>query len=265
MEKLKILTYNIRGDYDDYDKQNSFIFRAGRMLDKIKAEKPHVICFQEITDRVRVFLETYLTDYTLVGHGRMENYDGEGLTVAFKKDCMELFSLKQFWLSETPYVPASRFEIQSNCPRICPCVVLRHKNAKTPIRIYNVHLDHVSDAARILGIKQIMEDIINENKKVDFPTIIMGDFNAFPESETISYVNNFKEYPMIDVTKDSGATFHAYNQDSYTGAAKGQKIDYIFIDEKTASSVSNVQKWTDELHGIFLSDHYPMCCELEIL
>ena len=170
MKNLKIATFNLRTLYDNYDGVNSFIHRAGLILDKINEEKPHVICFQEVGERIRSFLEKYLVDYNLVGHGRLSDFSSEGLGTAYRKDSMELFGLEQFWLSPTPLIPGTRYEIQSEYPRTCICTTLKHKNKKTPIRLYNVHLDHKSDEARILGIKQIVEKVKNDNEVVQYPS-----------------------------------------------------------------------------------------------
>ena len=39
-------------------------------------------------------------------------------------------------------------------------------------------------------------------------------------------------------------------------------IDYIYI--KGPISCAKVEKWTDEENGVFLSDHYPVCAELNL-
>lgn len=262
MTTLKILTYNIRTLYQSpVDGVNSFIHRAGMILDKIDGEKPHIICFQEVSDSIRNFLNKYLIDYVVVGHGRLENYCGEGLSIAYRKDSMELLSLEHFWLSPTPYIPATRYEIQSEYPRICPAALIKHKEMKKPLKIYNVHLDHISDEARILGVKQIIKKISEEKKIISFPTMIMGDFNAFPESETIDFCKKNAECELIDLSETSGGTFHSFGGRS-ENVATGKKIDYIFADKETAGKTYSITKWEDCFNGIYLSDHYPIFLEI---
>ncbi|MGN1059111.1 MAG: endonuclease/exonuclease/phosphatase family protein [Clostridia bacterium] len=263
MTNLKLVTYNMRCPYDTYDGVNAFIHRAGMMLDKIRAEQPHVICFQEVSDAIREFLRTYLVGYDLAGHGRLADYRGEGLCVAWRRDSMELFGLEQFWLSPTPLVPGSRFANQSEYPRICPRVLLRHKDMETPIRIFNVHLDNESDEARFLGIQQILERAEAENRAVPCPTFIMGDFNAQPDSRTIQFLNGYAAFPLVDLTDGLGATYHDFGGTGKTGRHRGWKIDYIFTDPATAQKARRVNKWEDEKNGIYLSDHYPVCCEIQ--
>lgn len=47
--------------------------------------------------------------------------------------------------------------------------------------MFNTHLDHISDEARINGIRVVLDKIAQFGGK---PSIIMGDFNAKENSET---------------------------------------------------------------------------------
>lgn len=261
---FKIVSYNIRTLFSHpIDGVNSFIHRSGMILEKIENERPHVICFQEISEKIRHFLDTYLNGYVLVGVGRLADYSGEGLCIAYRKDCIDLLSLEHFWLSPTPYVPGSRYEIQSQYPRICQTVTVKHKESPLPIRLYNVHLDHISDQARILGIEQILKEVIKANATFSLPVMVMGDFNAYTDSKTVRYCKENKIFPMIDLSEASGATFHDFGKTDDAEEAAGKKIDYIFADLKTAECNYTVTKWEDTQNGIYLSDHYPLCCEIE--
>ncbi|MBQ3114670.1 MAG: endonuclease/exonuclease/phosphatase family protein [Clostridia bacterium] len=263
MGKLKIVTFNIRAPYDAVDGINAFVHRAGLILETIDEEKPDIICFQEMSAKIRPFLKKFLTDYDLVGHGRLADYSDEGLGIAYRKDCLELFGLEQFWLSPTPCIPGSRYEIQSEYPRICVYATLKHKDIKTPIRIYNVHLDHKKDEAKVSGIKLVLEKIEKDNSVMSYPTLLMGDFNAEPDSTPIALCNENKSFPLIDLTKDTGSTFHDYNGTGLAPHARGKKIDYIFADTKTYKTAKQMYKWEHTKNGIHLSDHYPVCVELE--
>lgn len=262
--KLKIVTFNLRTLYSTYDGVNAFIHRVGLIFDKIKEEAPHVICFQEVGVEIRKFLNNYLVDYYMVGHGRLADYSSEGLGIAFRKDSMELMGLEQFWLSPTPEIPGSRYEIQSEYPRTCIYATIKHKDMKTPVRFYDVHLDHEGDPARVLGIKQIFEKVKKDNSVLKLPTFIMGDFNAKPDSETIQFCDQYEEYPMKDITKDCGTTFHDFGGTGHTKNARGWKIDYIYVDNDTSNKIESVTKWEDNKNGIYLSDHYPIACEVTL-
>lgn len=250
---MKIMTYNLRCTWLNADGVNAFLHRAGLMLDTLETEKPDVICFQEVIEVQQAFLEKHLNDYLLLWHGRYENYDGEGLAIAIRKDTMALHGLEVFWLSPTPQKPGSRFENQSDCPRICQIAVLREKKTGKLFRVFNVHLDHISEEARVLGMGAVMEAIEKENKKLSLPLFLLGDMNAYPESMAIQ---NAKEI-LVDLTEHTGGTYHAF------GTAE-EKIDYIFTDAQTAKKPWQCARLERTEHGIFLSDHYPVMAEGEI-
>ena len=115
---MKLVTFNIRCDFDQ-DGENSFRFRKGLILKKLEEEKPDVICFQEVLPHVAVWLRENLKDYYVVGCGRSEELRDEQVSVAFRKDTLNLISMETFWLSPSPYEPASRYPAQSTCPRVC--------------------------------------------------------------------------------------------------------------------------------------------------
>ena len=112
---MKFVTFNIRCSWDK-DGINSFLHRAGGILQKIRTEAPDVVCFQEVTDPIAAFLRQNLTGYYLLFNQRNADYRGEGLALAVKTDTIEVLGLEFFWLSPTPHTPGSRFEEQSRCP-----------------------------------------------------------------------------------------------------------------------------------------------------
>lgn len=262
---LKIVSYNLRCIWSKGDGVNCFLHRAGMVLDKINAEKPDVICFQECVPQHGDFLRKYLLDYTFIFNQRNADYSGEGLAFAIKKDVIELYGLDVFWLSDTPRVAGSRFEIQSKCPRICQCIMLRDLRSGKLFRVYNVHLDHVSDQARILGIKQLLDYASERQQEMEMPLFILGDFNALPDSETVRYCDGFEALPIVDLTRETGGTWHNFGKPAQNpDRILPEKIDYIYVDEATALKPNTVELWTDEYNGIYLSDHYPVALNIEL-
>ena len=53
------------------------------------------------------------------------------------------------------------------------------------LRVFNTHFDHVSPLARSLGARLILEQIHRFNQTDPLPTIVMGDFNAKPNSKAV--------------------------------------------------------------------------------
>ena len=247
---MRIVTFNVRCAWDG-DGINSFIHRAGMIYEKIRAERPDIIAFQEITQANAEFLCHAIGDiYDIEVFYRSENYGGEGLMIALLKETFAFDGVEYFWLSPTPHVPGSRFEIQSPCPRIAVIANCRELNSGKIIRVCNTHLDHKSHEARLLGMNLILSRL--EAMQKDFPleTVILGDMNAEPNTPPISACLE-SALGLCDLTKKLSVTFHGYGRAS-------TKIDYIFATKGLSSSADGLRIW-DEVHeGIYLSDHYPV-------
>ena len=102
-------------------------------FEKISKEKPDVIAFQEMMPKHLDVLQKLLPEYEFYGQYRNADYTGEGLYTAIRKDSFQLISYETFWISPTPFVSGSRFEDQSDCPRICVVTTVRHRQ-NTPQR-----------------------------------------------------------------------------------------------------------------------------------
>lgn len=256
--KIKVVTFNLRMNYRG-DGINYFFNRSPYILNKIRQEMPDIIGFQEAKEPIYEWLKANLPEYTFVGVGRESDFSDEANPVAFRKDRFELFSYSQFWLSETPEIPGSRYAEQSICPRICVCTKLKLKNSTKVLRFYNTHLDHVGVKARLLGIGQILDTIRIDKESASYPVILTGDMNANPDEASMLSVSTHPFPTLIDAAGKLKRTFHGF--DGGSPYADGDKIDYIYTDLVSAPIDCDV--W-DECHdGIYLSDHYPVAAVLE--
>lgn len=248
---MKIITFNIRFAYDT-DGINSFIHRAGLILDVIRERKPDIICFQEANDQNMGFLRKYLApDYVLLLNRRSECLTGEGVAVAYRPEICSLHGLEVFWLSPTPNVIASKFPGQSNHPRICQKLWFRNEQTGSTFKLYNLHLEELSEDVRL----RQMELVLQRSGEEIEPTFLLGDLNTLPDGKVCAFC---KEQGLVDLTEKLLHSFHGF------GRGEPIKIDYIFTDPATAARVSSVSTWEDCVNGIYLSDHYPveMICDL---
>mgnify|MGYP000081460647 CR=1 FL=1 len=65
---------------------------------------------------VAKWLKENLNEYYVIGCGRGANLRDEQMSIAYRRDRINLISMKTWWLSQTPDVPGSRYEEQSSCP-----------------------------------------------------------------------------------------------------------------------------------------------------
>lgn len=242
---MKLVTFNLRCQ-NPYDGHNEFVFRCGSVLAKIATELPDVIGFQEALPGMVAFLANHLPQYHFVGRPRAEG--DEQCCIAYRADTVDLYGLEVFWLSPTPYVPASRYEHQSGCPRVCSAALLRHRDYGV-FRFYNTHLDHIDDEARCLGMNQILARIAEDQQREPWPYFLCGDMNCEPGSTPIQAA---LDAGLTDLTDKVEVTYHEWG-------TKAMKIDYIFASEPVDAAIS---AWKDEHLGIYLTDHYPVCAEL---
>lgn len=248
---MKIVTFNIRCDFGQ-DGANNFCFRKPLILEKLRREQPDVICFQEVLPHVAVWLKEELREYYVIGCGRSETLENEQVTIAYRKDSINLIQMETYWLSETPYVPASRYPDQSICPRVSTEALFEDYAAKKVFRVVNTHLDHEGKGAREQGLRQIMEKLEKASLFAQAPAIVTGDMNAEPDSPEMAVIQEYPDYK--NMTEGIGITYHGYLR-----TESPCSIDYIFAQ---GFACTKVEKWEDRKDGVFLSDHYPVCAEL---
>ena len=251
---MKFVTFNIRLDCK-WDGENNFEFRQPLILKVLREESPDIVCFQEVLPHVQTWLKENLPDYTVVGCGREIGLRGESVCVAFRRSLFSLIHMDTFWLSPEPFTPGSRYEVQSDCPRTAVELLLHLDGTEQVVRILNTHLDHQGEPARRLGLQQILHHLEAAPLFPDAPVILTGDLNAPPESPELSVFGAYPEYR--NATEGIGFTYHGYMKGTPS------PIDYIFI--RGPITCNKVEKWTHSENGVYLSDHYPVCADLELL
>ena len=253
---MKIVTFNLRCD-NNGDAENRWEFRKGIVLDRLEAEAPDVAGFQEVKPEMACFIRAHWNGYLCVGCGRNADYTGENNMIGFRTDRYELMSLDTFWLSDTPNQPGSRYADQSDCPRVCTHALLRPLEGASLFHVYNTHLDHRSDSARVLGAQAIMRRIAEDMKRCPAPFVVTGDMNAEPDSPAIAVFTANEAYPLINETPDFPGSYHGFGQ-----CPKHAQIDYIFSHGFTA--VRPPVAWRELSFGKHLSDHNALCACLEM-
>ncbi len=249
---MRIVTFNLRVEAAE-DGINRFFLRQGMIIDKIRRELPEVLGFQECGDAMGAALRRGLGDlYDMAGCGREADCHGESNMVAFRRDALELLHLDTFWLSPTPRIPGSRFDKQSACPRICTCAALRCVGDGKIFRVYNTHLDHISDIARQLGAAAVMARILADYREWPLPLLLTGDFNATPESMPVLVFTEHEQLPLRDLTEGVGSSFHNFGRIS---EEEQTRIDFIMANGVLSGPA---RRWEDYDSGMYLSDHYPL-------
>lgn len=260
-DKVTIGTFNIRYAGAD-DGPNSWDNRKQLIIKSINRRDPDIIGFQEVLPHVKDFLDKNLSKYIILGNGRTEDLKGEYNCIAIKKDIFEVMTLETIWLSDTPYLPGSQFENNDSCPRIATGVTLRSKVNNRQFRVFNTHLDHRFPKIRLKQLGVLDKFIEEYDNKRSMPTFLTGDLNSTPESEEVAYILQdfkvcFKDLSTIEQI-NSETTFHGFFYDD----SHKSKIDYIFA----AGDVKLIRSHIDDTEedGIYLSDHFPIYCDVQL-
>jgi endonuclease/exonuclease/phosphatase family metal-dependent hydrolase len=189
--------------------------------------------------------------------------EGEMNPIFFNKDKFEFVRTLTFWLSDQPDKAGSK-SWGSSLPRIVTWVELVDKNTHQHFFVFNTHLAHDSDLARINSSKMLMKEV--DKISSEFPFIVTGDFNMDPKS--LGYkilvgpdesVPLFRDSYVISVNKPGGpsGTFNGFSKDK-----SDRRIDYIFV--KNGMKVSDYETIVKKEHGIFISDHWPVIAKVLI-
>ena len=249
-----LATYNLRVPCDQppYD----WASRLPRVLASIETDRFDIFGVQEAVKRQ---LDDVLsaTGFAKVGVGRDDFAEGgEHSCIVYDPKRFTLLDGGTFALSETPDVAGSK-SWNTSCPRIASWGKFKDSATGRDFCYYNTHLDHVSERARVEGIKMV---VVHAGKNGGgLPLVLTGDFNAHPDSETYRVASSLlRDAATVSETAKTGpeATFHAYHQREVTQ----KPIDYIFVSDgiQVKSFAVDGRKFC----GDWPSDHYPVYAEL---
>lgn len=246
---FNVMSYNIRCMNPMDMGKKSWFYRADLVVDLIEDAQPAIIGFQEATKWQYNYLYEALDDYDSIITYRDDAYNSEGCPLFYRTDLFTLVDKGSFWLSETPEKMSKDWG--AACYRICSYVILEDKTTGGRFAVFNTHLDHISDTARINGIKVVLDKIKEFNS---LPAILMGDMNSRETSETYKSATEF----FLDTKYQTENTMTSCTYQNWGKELDRNCIDYIFT-SKSGFKVNSykVERYTHD--GIYLSDHFPIC------
>ncbi len=252
--EIVVLSANVRcwSPFDLFKK--NWFYRAPLIVENVRATSPDVIGFQEVTPIHYKYLTARLTGYDSVIEYRDRSPLKEGCPVFYSTVRFDLVDKGSFWLSETPDVMSKSWGAAFN--RVCSYVILREKATEKELVVFNVHLDHVSDEARIGGIGVILDKIAAFEGR---PAVIMGDFNCTEDSETYKNATaSFYDAKYQTDDTDSGATYQNFGK-----KPDAENIDYFMI-SKTGIEAVRYKVVRNTYDGVYPSDHFPICLTMRL-
>ena len=251
---IKMMSYNLRCISPSDWGNKGWFYRADLIIDDIAEEKPGIIGFQESTKWHYSYLVDSLKGYDSVITYRDDAFNSEGCPIFYNTELYTLVDKGSFWLSETPDNPSKSWGAQYN--RVCSYVILTDKATNKDFVVFNTHLSHVSDEARINGIQVVLQKI---SEICSLPAVIMGDFNAQEGSVTYNSVTeNF-----IDAKYATENTTDAHTYNGWNNPEKFKRIDYFMISKK-GIKVNSYNVLPGMRNGDYTSDHCPIIIETNL-
>ena len=252
-------TFNVRGPWDNaapFDWKS----RIPLLREVLKRTGLEIVGLQEpVDDQLQALLNDSVYKYIGVGRNDFKK-DGEYSCILYTAERFENLESGTFALSETPDVPGSK-SWDSRCPRIATWGKFIDRQTGKLFVMCNTHLDHISEAARINGIKLIVERL-QPFRDQNIPLILTGDFNAFPDSETVrtaaSLLLNSRVITENGPFGEEG-TFHRWGE---LQEEKRQAIDYIFVSPEVR--VLEYRTEDGRVDGLYSSDHDPVLVKITI-
>lgn len=260
---LKVMTFNIRYDNPE-DSLNAWPERASFVCRFLKEEEPDLIGMQEVLAHQYEYLDSVMTDYTLIGIGRDDGVkEGEMNPVFFRKNRFDIIRTKTFWLSDTPELAGTK-SWGASLPRIVTWVELSEKNSMEHFYFFNTHFAHDSDSARLMSSTLLLNKV--DSTASDFPFVITGDFNMLISSKGYEILTGpFESVPLLIDTyavSEKRPVGPAYTFNGFSERRRSGRIDYIFV--RNGMKVLEHRTFIRKEHGIYISDHWPVMATISL-
>jgi endonuclease/exonuclease/phosphatase family metal-dependent hydrolase len=256
-QNFKIMSYNIRLDNPD-DGENWWPNRKDYFASQIQFYSPDIFGVQEATPNQVTDIALALPNYDRFGIGREEEGKGEACTIYYKKDRFQVQESNTFWLSETPDKVSRGWD--AACNRICTYGLFKDLKTKKVFWVFNLHLDHIGEVARVKGVELVLAKMKEINTK-KYPAFLMGDFNSEPDTKQIASIKNVMD-DTKDVSKEKPfgptGTFNDFKHNEPVTLL----LDYIFISKNSRLSVQKHAVLSDSKDLKYPSDHLPVYIEI---
>ena len=195
-----------------------------------------------------------MPEYGWFGVGRDAGGSGEGVPVFYRKDRYTLLQSDTFWLSETPERPSRGWDAALN--RICSYGLFEEMPSRHRLWLINCHFDHAGQTAGIESARLVL-DMATRLNTDNSPLVLMGDFNAEPDSPPIVLLKeSLADSRDVSHSPPSGpsGTFSGF---AVSGDVT-RRIDYLFTVSQGPIEVLQHAVLDDANAGRYPSDHLPI-------
>ncbi len=262
--ELRVMSLNVRVAVAS-DGANAWTARREFLCDLLREAQPDLLGLQEAVQEQLDAIVAALPGRASVGVARDGDGRGEYSAIVYDSTRFSLLESGTFWLSDTPEVPSSSWG--NRYLRVCTWGRFRDKVTGASFHVFNTHLDHEAEEARVRGVALIANRI---RQRVDSgPFILMGDFNADESSASVAFLLDrvpgragagldlVDSYRAVHPSAPEPGTFHGF-----TGADDGKKIDHIFVPRRTTVLDAGIVRAIRD--GRYPSDHFPVTAVIRL-
>ena len=246
---MKVITLNLRFTADRWQE------RFPMIVNLLHAEQPDFVGLQEVALKVQ---QAHLIQGALNYLNPTAPYK---LRVA--DDTFEPAILANAILSRYPISEHERICLPENF-RIAHRITVNIDGI--PLTIANTHLHHKPYRDESIRLPQMIAVVDWLILHRDQPTVLIGDFNARPETETVAYAQQYFQ--------SAYATIHGQEPEKTFPSPlidkdfKPRTIDYIFYRNRhmqiTHAKLIGNQPHSDD-DSLYPSDHFGLCAEFDLV
>ena len=274
-DALRVMTFNIRGFYHQFDGPNAWAERATLNVETIRRQGAHLVGVQEAqTGNLKAY-DRELPSYQWLAwpeYGNEKPY--EWPLIMWRPARLRPLDSGGFWLSETPEVHSRSWETDNI--RSCQWIRFRDLSSGVEFVHTNTHLDHRSARARAEGSRLILRRIAAEHAGA--AVIATGDYNDVPGSETYrtwttaGFRDAHVEAGASDGAEGSDEAMESYTNHGWAGYPFSreddtpQRIDWIMVRDGAGARVAvrSCEIVRDGGPVVWPSDHFPVVAGLEL-
>ena len=251
-EPLRVMSFNIRLPADS-DGPNHWQKRKELVVRMILDRDPDIMGTQELWKEQADYISAHATEYVWFGVDRRGGHGDEHMGIFYKRAKLKLLNFGDFWLSDTPEVPAS-MSWEVSLPRMVTWGLFERLGDGKRFYFFNTHFPHRREDEQA---RRNAAGVLAERLKAlpaDVPLIVTGDFNADAGGEVFkTMLTPDMKHSWETAAKRSGP---ATTSSRFTGQREGRRIDWILYRGDLKVLEAETIDYNEE--GRYPSDHYPL-------
>ena len=236
--ELNVITVNVSADFTTPPGVPPWNERKSLLVETLLTAQPHLIGLQEVTTTQRRFLETALSDFSVLTvpvvdadpalvtawrakyavYGLPDIPNPYELLLFYRTTEFALIASGHLWLSPTPERPSIGFG--NVAPRAVLWAHLCHRPSGLAFICFNTHIDHRCPDPMVALCRQRFADFLPLN----VPLIFIGDFNFNPATANYALLHSDGWLDPHQVAEAAEVPTFLYNTPDLM---PGGRIDHI--------------------------------------